>query len=75
MNIDFAKVLLDESHTPFIPLDLHGDAAWEKLLSDKVLALAENNADGNEDKEEFINSGMEMRWRLKGLITKTADAN
>ncbi|KAK8986764.1 hypothetical protein V6N11_010309 [Hibiscus sabdariffa] len=28
MNIDFAKVLLDESHTPFIPLDLHGGGAW-----------------------------------------------
>ncbi|XVE85595.1 hypothetical protein DITRI_Ditri17bG0103000 [Diplodiscus trichospermus] len=58
MNIDFVKVLMDESHTPFIPPDLHDDGAWEKLLLGD--AFLENNDDGNQDKEGPINSGMEM---------------
>ncbi|XVE91811.1 hypothetical protein REPUB_Repub01dG0043700 [Reevesia pubescens] len=55
MNIDFVKVLMDESHTPFIPPDLHDDGAWEKLLL--ANPFLENNDDGNLDKED---SSMEM---------------
>ncbi|XWS34336.1 hypothetical protein CRYUN_Cryun21dG0030900 [Craigia yunnanensis] len=58
MNIDFVKVLMDESHTPFIPPDLHDDGAWEKLLLGN--AFLENNEDGNQDNESPTNSGMEM---------------
>nr|KJB79019.1 hypothetical protein B456_013G029600 [Gossypium raimondii] len=58
MNIDFVKVLMDESHTPFIPPDLHDDGAWEKLLLGNT--FLENNDDGNQDKEIPMNSGMEM---------------
>ncbi|XWS22963.1 hypothetical protein CRYUN_Cryun29cG0080600 [Craigia yunnanensis] len=58
MNIDFVKVLMDDSHTPFIPPDFYDDGAWEKLLLDN--AFLENNDDGNQDKEEPINSSMEM---------------
>ena len=58
MNIDFVKVLMDESHTPFIPPDFYDDGAWEKLLLDNP--FLEDNDDGNQDKEEPINSGMEM---------------
>ncbi|XP_022733554.1 heat stress transcription factor A-8 [Durio zibethinus] len=58
MNIDFVKVLMDESHTPCIPPDLHDDGAWEKLLLGN--AFLENNDDGNQDKEGPINSGMEL---------------
>ncbi|XVF85576.1 hypothetical protein PTKIN_Ptkin17bG0128300 [Pterospermum kingtungense] len=55
MNIDFVKVLMDESRTPFIPPDLHDDSAWENLLLGN--SYLENNDDGNQDKEEPINSG------------------
>ncbi|XWS69492.1 hypothetical protein CRYUN_Cryun04dG0183600 [Craigia yunnanensis] len=58
MNIDFVKVLMDESYTPFIPSDLHDDGAWEKLLL--ANAFPENNDNGNLDKEGPINSVMEM---------------
>ncbi|TYI45335.1 hypothetical protein E1A91_D13G030200v1 [Gossypium mustelinum] len=58
MNIDFVKVLMDESHTPFIPPDLHDDGAWEKLLLGNT--FLENNDDGNQDKQIPMNSGMEM---------------
>ncbi|XVF03016.1 hypothetical protein REPUB_Repub04eG0224200 [Reevesia pubescens] len=58
MNIDFVKVLMDESHIPFIPPDLHDDGAWEKLLLGN--AFLENNDNGNQDEEGPINSGMEM---------------
>ncbi|KAG4110063.1 hypothetical protein ERO13_D13G026300v2 [Gossypium hirsutum] len=58
MNIDFVKVLMDESHTPFIPPDLHDDGAWEKLLLGNT--FLENNDDGNQDKQIPMNSGMDM---------------
>ncbi|XP_021293454.1 heat stress transcription factor A-8 [Herrania umbratica] len=58
MNIDFVKVLMDESHIPFIPPDLQDDGAWEKLLLANT--FVENNDDGNLDKEGPVNSGMEM---------------
>ncbi|XWS64061.1 hypothetical protein CRYUN_Cryun06bG0154800 [Craigia yunnanensis] len=58
MNIDFVEVLMDESHTPFIPPDSHDDGAWEKLLL--ANAFPENNDNGNLDKEGPINSDMEM---------------
>ncbi|KAL4281087.1 hypothetical protein GQ457_03G026770 [Hibiscus cannabinus] len=64
MNIDFAKVLMDESPTPLIPLDLSDDGAWEKLLSNN--GFVDNDDDGNQDKEEFINSGMEMEVTCSG---------
>ncbi|OMO97797.1 hypothetical protein CCACVL1_04450 [Corchorus capsularis] len=58
MNIDFVKVLMDDSHTPFLPPDLHDDGAWEKLLLGN--AFPENNNDVSMDEEEPSSSGLEM---------------
>lgn len=68
MNIDFVKMLMDESHTPFLPPELHDDGAWEKLLLDN--GYLDNNDDGNRDKEEPIDSGMEMEVTGSGTQLK-----
>ncbi|GLT35524.1 hypothetical protein SLA2020_099700 [Shorea laevis] len=58
MNIDFVKVLVDDSHIPFAPPDLHDDGAWEKLLL--ANPFLENGEDGKKDKECPTDSGMEV---------------
>lgn len=49
MNIDFLKMLMDENQAPFIPLDLHNDGEWEKLLL--ANPILENSEDTQVDKE------------------------
>ncbi|GKV33167.1 hypothetical protein SLEP1_g41702 [Rubroshorea leprosula] len=58
MNIDFVKALVDDSHIPFAPPDLHDDGAWEKLLL--ANPFLENGEDGKKDKECPTDSGMEV---------------
>lgn len=52
MNIDFLKMLMDENQSPFIPLDLHNDGEWEKLLL--ANPILENSEDTQVDKDKQV---------------------
>ncbi|MBA0772867.1 hypothetical protein Gotri_008182, partial [Gossypium trilobum] len=70
MDIDFVKALMDESHTPFLPPDLHDDGAWEKLLANDF--QGNNDDDGNRDEDGSLYSGMGMEITGSGaLLEKT----
>ncbi|MBA0718141.1 hypothetical protein Golax_005903 [Gossypium laxum] len=70
MDIDFVKALMDESHTPFLPPDLHDDGAWEKLLANDF--QGNNDDDINRDEDRSLYSGMGMEIPGSGaLLEKT----
>ncbi|TYG90410.1 hypothetical protein ES288_A12G179500v1 [Gossypium darwinii] len=70
MDIDFVKALMDESHTPFLPPDLHDDGAWEKLLANDF--QGNNEDDGNRNEDGSLYSGMGMEISGSGaLLEKT----
>lgn len=64
MNADFLKMLMDENQAPFIPLDLHTDGEWEKLLL--ASPFSENMEDNQVDKEGNTDLGMEVEPTVSG---------
>ncbi|KAL9454135.1 hypothetical protein AB3S75_009691 [Citrus x aurantiifolia] len=70
MNIDFLKMLMDENQAPFIPLDLHNDGEWEKLLlANPILDNSEDtqvDKDKEVDKEGHTDVDMEAEPAVSG---------
>ncbi|KAJ0038619.1 hypothetical protein Pint_22453 [Pistacia integerrima] len=64
MNIDFAKMLMEETHAPFIPSDLNYDGEWEKLLLGSP--FIENPEDNQLDREAETGSEMEVEPTAPG---------
>ncbi|XP_031286328.1 heat stress transcription factor A-8 [Pistacia vera] len=64
MNIDFVKMLMEETHAPFIPSDLNYDGEWEKLLLGSP--FIENPEDNQLDREVQTGSEMEVEPTATG---------
>ncbi|XP_044490554.1 heat stress transcription factor A-8 [Mangifera indica] len=65
MNIDFMKILMEETHVPFIPPDINYDGEWEKLLLGSP--FIENTEDNQQDREARTGSEMEVEPTVSGI--------